>query len=50
MKDVEEFLPSQKILGGGLAERWQENCPNSGKVRVRGLNWEKKIEEYPGLS
>ena len=32
LKDTEEFPPSQKMLGGGLAKRCQENCPHSGKV------------------
>ena len=36
LKDTEKFPPSQKIVGWGLAERCQENCPPSGKVLDRG--------------
>ena len=36
LKDTEEFPHSQKMLGGGLVERCQENCPPSGKVVGRG--------------
>ena len=36
LKDTKKFSPSQKILGRGLANRWQENCPPSGKVLGRG--------------
>ena len=35
MKDTEKFLPRQKILDRGLAERHQENYPPSGKVLGR---------------
>ena len=35
-------IPTQsKMLGGGLAERCQENCPPSGRYWVGGFNWEK---------
>ena len=36
LKDTEKFPPSQKILGGGLAERCQDNCSPSGKVLDMG--------------
>ena len=36
LNDTEKYPPSQKILGGGLAERCQENCPPSGKVLDSG--------------
>ena len=49
LKDTEEFPPSQKLLGQGLAETRQENCPPSGKVLGRGARLGKKIKEYPGL-
>ena len=49
LKDTEEFPPSQKLLGKGLAETRQENCPPSGKVLWRGARLGKKIKEYPGL-
>ena len=45
LKDTEEFPPSQKMLGGGLARRIAHTMERYG---VAGLNWEK-IEEYLGL-
>ena len=44
LKDTEKFLPRQKILDRGLAERHQGNYPPSGKVLGRGAwlgekNW-----------
>ena len=49
LKDTEKFPPTEKILGGRLAERCQGNYPPSGKVLGRGARLEKKIKEYPGL-
>ena len=46
LKDTKKFPPRQKRLGGGLAERCQENCPPSGKALGRGAQLgKKKIEE-----
>ena len=49
LKDTEKFPPTEKIVGGRLAERCQGNYPPSGKVLGRGAHLEKKIKEYPGL-
>ena len=48
LKDVKEFLPNRKILGGGLAERCQKNCPTSGKVLGRGAQLGKKSRNTRG--
>ena len=48
LKDTEEFPPSQKMLGGGLAETRQENCPPTGKVLGRGARLGKKSRNTQG--
>ena len=49
LKDTEKFPPTEKILGGRLAERCRGNYSPNGKVLGRGAQLEKKIKEYPGL-
>ena len=47
MKDTEKFLPRQKILDRGLAERHQVNYPPSGKVLGRGARLGEKNQRIP---